>query len=77
MPVIASNLSSLYGLMYLKRGENLLEKASQRLSSGKKLNSAADDAAGLAIATRMTSQIRGLNMAIKNSSDGLSMASTT
>ena len=77
MPVIASNLSSLYGLMYLKRGENLLEKASQRLSSGKKLNSAADDAAGLAIATRMTSQIRGLNMAIKNSSDGLSMTSTT
>ena len=77
MPVIASNLSSLYGLMYLKRGENLLEKASQRLSSGKKLNSAADDAAGLAIATRMTSQIRGLNMAIKNSSDGLSITSTT
>ena len=77
MPVIASNLSSLYGLMYLKRSENQLEIASQRLSSGKKLNSAADDAAGLAIATRMTSQIRGLNMAIKNSNDGISMASTT
>ena len=76
MPVIASNLSSLYGLMYLKQGERQLEIASQRLSSGKKLNSAADDAAGLAIATRMTSQIRGLNMAIKNSNDGISMTST-
>ena len=77
MPVIANNLSSLYGLMYLKRGESMLERASQRLSSGRKLNSAADDAAGLSIATRMTSQIRGLNMAIKNSNDGISMVSTT
>ena len=77
MPVIASNLSSLYGLMYLKRGESMLERASQRLSSGRKINSAADDAAGLAISTRMTSQIRSLNMAIKNSNDGISMVSTT
>ena len=76
MPVIASNLSSLYGLMYLKRSENQLEIASQRLSSGKKLNSAADDAAGLAIATRMTSQITSLNMAMKNTNDGISMLTT-
>ena len=76
MPVIASNLSSLYGLMYLKQGERQLEIASQRLSSGKKLNSAADDAAGLAIATRMTSQITSLNMAMKNTNDGISMLTT-
>ena len=77
MPAINTNISALHGLVNLNRAEADLNEASQRLSSGKKLNSAADDAAGLAIATRMTSQIRGLNMAIKNSSDGLSMASTT
>jgi len=48
----------------------------ERLSSGKKINSAADDAAGFAIAERMTAQIRGLNMAAKNASDGLSMLAT-
>jgi flagellin len=48
----------------------------ERLSSGKKINSAADDAAGFAIAERMTAQIRGLNMATKNANDGLAMLST-
>jgi flagellin len=48
----------------------------ERLSSGKKINSAADDAAGFAIAERMTAQIRGLNMATKNANDGLSMLAT-
>jgi len=48
----------------------------ERLSSGKKINSAADDAAGFAIAERMTAQIRGLNMAAKNANDGLSMIAT-
>jgi flagellin len=48
----------------------------ERLSSGKKINSAADDAAGFAIAERMTAQIRGLNMATKNATDGLSMIAT-
>ena len=48
----------------------------ERLSSGKKINSAADDAAGFAIAERMTAQIRGLNMAAKNANDALSMLST-
>jgi flagellin len=48
----------------------------ERLSSGKKINSAADDAAGFAIAERMTAQIRGLNMAAKNAGDGLSMLAT-
>ena len=48
----------------------------ERLSSGKRINSAADDAAGLAISTRMDSQIRGINMAIKNANDGISMVQT-
>ena len=48
----------------------------ERLSSGSKINSAADDAAGFAISERMTAQIRGLNMAAKNAGDGLSMLST-
>lgn len=52
-------------------------KASARLSSGKKINNAADDAAGLAISEKMTSQIRGLDMAYKNSQDAISMLQTT
>ena len=53
-----------------------LKTAMERLSSGKKINSASDDAAGFAIAKRMTAQIRGLNMATKNVNDGLSMLAT-
>jgi flagellin len=53
-----------------------LQTAMERLSSGKKINSAADDAAGFAIAERMTAQIRGLNMAAKNAQDGLAMMAT-
>lgn len=52
-------------------------KASARLASGKKINNAADDAAGLAISEKMTSQIRGLDMAYKNSQDAISMLQTT
>ena len=52
------------------------QTAMERLSSGKKINSASDDAAGFAIAERMTAQIRGLNMAAKNVNDGLSMLAT-
>ncbi len=48
----------------------------QRLSTGKRINSAKDDAAGLAIAASMTSQVRGMNQAIRNSNDGISMAQT-
>ena len=54
-----------------------MEKAMEQLSSGKRINSAGDDAAGLAIATRMESQIRGLNQAIRNAADGQSMAATS
>ena len=48
----------------------------QRLSSGLRINSAADDAAGLAVATKMESQLRGINMAIRNSNDGISLVQT-
>jgi len=53
-----------------------MEQAMERLSSGKRVNGAADDAAGLAISSRMTSQIRGLNQSIRNANDGISLAQT-
>jgi flagellin len=76
LPVINTNISSLYSLLSLNTSESILNEANMRLSSGKKLNSAADDAAGMAISTRMNSQVRGLNMAIKNVGDGISVIST-
>ena len=57
----------------LKAQGNSLNKASKRLSTGKKVNNAADDAAGLAISDKMTAQIRGLDMASKNTDDGISL----
>ena len=59
--------------MHLAKTEEMLDKATERLSSGNKINTAADDAAGMAISTRMVSQVRGLQMAVKNANDGLSM----
>jgi flagellin len=53
-----------------------LSQAIERLSTGKRINSASDDAAGLAIATRMTSEVKGLNMAMRNANDGISLAQT-
>ena len=53
-----------------------MNTAMERLSTGQRINSAADDAAGLAIASRMTSQIRGLETAVRNANDGISMIST-
>ncbi|MEO0441190.1 MAG: flagellin, partial [Pseudomonadota bacterium] len=53
-----------------------LAKSIERLSTGSRINSASDDAAGLAVATRMTSEVRGLNMAIRNANDGISLAQT-
>src|SRR5690606_24524871 len=55
---------------------NALDKATERLSSGQRVNSAKDDAAGLAISNRMTSQIRGLDQAIRNANDGVSLVQT-
>lgn len=70
---VNSNISALTSQRQLLKSSNSLNTASERLSSGKRINSARDDAAGLTIANRMTSQIRGLNQAIRNSLDGVSM----
>ena len=71
--VINTNVASLNAQRSLAASGAEMKTAMERLSSGKKINSAADDAAGFAIAERMTAQIRGLNMATKNAPDGLSM----
>ena len=76
MPVINTNVGSLLGVVHVSRTEKALNEASERLSSGKKLTSAADDAAGLAISTRMTANIKSLNMAVKNANDGQAMVSS-
>ena len=71
--VVNTHVVSLNAQRSLAASGAELKTAMERLSSGKKINSAADDAAGFAIAERMTAQIRGLNMATKNANDGLSM----
>ncbi len=73
---INTNLLSLNAQRNLNTSQNSLSTSLQRLSSGMRINSAADDAAGLAIADRMTSQIRGLNQAVRNANDGISVAQT-
>ena len=70
---VYTNVASLNAQRSLATSGAELKTAMERLSSGKKINSAADDAAGFAIDERMTAQIRGLNMATKNANDGLSM----
>jgi len=76
MAVINTNVKSLIAADSMRASNNALSQAMERLSTGKKINSAKDDAAGLAISSRMTSQIRGLNMAIKNANDGINLAQT-
>ena len=73
--IINTNVGSLNAQRSLAASGAELKTAMERLSSGSKINSASDDAAGFAIAERMTAQIRGLNMAAKNAGDGLSMLS--
>ncbi|MBN3844479.1 flagellin [Burkholderia sp. Ac-20349] len=73
---INSNINSLVAQQNLNGSQNALSQAITRLSSGKRINSAADDAAGLAIATRMQTQINGLNQGVSNSNDGVSMIQT-
>lgn len=73
---INTNLASLNAQRNLNASQNSLSVAMQRLSSGLRVNSAKDDAAGLAIAERMNSQVRGMNVAIRNANDGISMAQT-
>ena len=76
MPVINTNLSALIAQNAARASETQSTQSMERLSTGLRINSAKDDAAGLAIATRMTSAIRGLGMSLKNVNDGISMAQT-
>jgi len=74
--VINTNIASLNAQRNLNTSQSALNTSLQRLSSGMRINSAKDDAAGLAITERFTSQIRGLNQAQRNASDGISLAQT-
>ncbi|MDD2465913.1 MAG: flagellin [Desulfobulbus sp.] len=73
---INTNVASLNAQRNLGSSQSALAKSMQRLSSGLRINSAKDDAAGLAISDRMTSQVRGLNQASRNANDGISLAQT-
>jgi len=73
---INTNVASLNAQRNLGASQSSLQTSMQRLSSGLRINSAKDDAAGLAISDRMTSQIRGLNQAVRNANDGISLAQT-
>lgn len=76
MAVINTNLSALIAANSARNAESMSASSIERVSTGIRINSAKDDAAGLAIATRMTSAIKGLGAALKNASDGISMAQT-
>ena len=76
MAVINTNVQSLTAQRNLSTSQSQLSTSMQRLSSGLRINSAKDDAAGLAISERMSSQIRGLNQAARNANDGVSLAQT-
>jgi len=73
---VNSNISSLDAQRQLAKSTNALSTSYERLSSGKRINSAKDDAAGLQISSRLTSQINGLNQASRNANDGISLAQT-
>ena len=77
MTVINTNIKSLVSQNAMVKNNRDLSDAMQQLSTGKRINSAKDDAAGLAISSRMTSQITGLNQAIRNGNDSVSMLQTT
>src|SRR5690606_5410238 len=74
--VINTNVMSLNAQRNLTGSQSALQTSLQRLSSGLRINSAKDDAAGLAISERMTGQVRGMNQAIRNANDGISMMQT-
>jgi flagellin len=76
MSVINTNVKALVAQESMRSNNSKLSTAMERLSTGLRINSAKDDAAGLAISNRMTAQIRGMSMAIKNANDGISMAQT-
>ena len=76
MTVINTNISAIRAANASNAAAKMLGNAMERLSTGKRLNSAKDDAAGLAIATSMTAQVKGMNQAIRNSNDGIALAQT-
>jgi flagellin len=76
MAVINTNITSLIAQGNLNKSQSALQTSMQRLSSGLRINSAKDDAAGEAIANRMTSQITGMNQASRNANDGISLVQT-
>ena len=73
---VNTNTTSLYAQRQLSTSGNNLDTTFERLASGKRINSAADDAAGLQISNRLTSQTNGLNQSIRNANDGISLAQT-
>jgi flagellin len=77
MTVINTNTASINAQFNLNKVNQEMEKAMEQLSSGKRINSAGDDAAGIAIAARMESQVRGLNQAMRNAADGQSLVDTS
>ena len=76
MTVINTNVSATLASNAIARNERAMSTAMERLSTGKRINSAADDAAGLAIASRMSSQVKGLEQAARNANDAISMTQT-
>jgi len=76
MAVINTNISAMRAANASNSAAGMLGQAMQRLSTGKRINTAKDDAAGLAISTSMTAQINGMNQGIRNSNDGISLAQT-
>lgn len=74
--VVATNVFSLSTQRHLAKAESGLATAMERLSSGLRVNSAKDDSAGLAIAERMNAQVKGMNVAVRNAADGISLAQT-
>ncbi|MCP1315632.1 flagellin [Halomonas sp. 707D7] len=76
MSVINTNITSMIGQNNLRSSQSMLAQAQERLSSGLRINSASDDAAGQAIANKMTAQIKGMEQASRNASDGISLVQT-
>ena len=76
MAVVNTNVNASIAQNALVKNERSMNTAMERLSTGQRINAAKDDAAGLAISSRMTSQIRGLDMAVRNANDAISMIST-
>ena len=76
MTVINTNVGALMARTYATKANDKMQTSMERLSSGMRINSAADDAAGLAVANKMSSQLSGIKMSIRNSQDGISLVQT-